>query len=137
MSDSQWGIFVQELSSVNWHEDFSGIFRLFFSRRFKKFLQFFKDKMASNQTRGRKLLYVDLLNIQSYFFPMKVVPKDIPNKLKKVKRFFFASRNSGYTLKLFIDSVRISDEAVKKFMSRREKAIISEKQTMINGAETF
>jgi hypothetical protein len=68
---------------------------------------------------------------------MKCLPKDIPNKLKKVKRFFFASKKSGYTLKLFIDSVRISDEAVKKFMSRREASIRTEKITMISGAETL
>ena len=69
------------------------------------------------------LLYIDLLNIWSEFFP----PNDwnLLRARDRVKKFVEAAFNTGYRISCFIDYKNSTKEADKKWRSRREADITS------------
>jgi hypothetical protein len=66
------------------------------------------------------LLYVDALNYSKKFFTS---PNfwNIRIPLRNIKDFYYAAKNSGFTLEVFIDAGMQSEEAEAKWKSRREK----------------
>lgn len=65
------------------------------------------------------LLYVDGLNYSKRFFTsMNFWNMRIP--LRNIKEFYYAAKNSGITLEVFIDAGMQTEEAETKWKKRRE-----------------
>ena len=69
------------------------------------------------------LLYIDLLNIWSQFFPSH--DWNLFRARDRVKKFVEAACNSGYSISFFIDHSNSTEEADEKWKSRRENDIRS------------
>ena len=69
------------------------------------------------------LLYIDLLNIWSQFFPTH--DWNLLRARDRVKKFVEAAYNSGYSISCFIDYSNSTEEATEKWRSRRERDIRS------------
>lgn len=77
-------------------------------------------------------LYVDILNYGQYFFPMNR-SWNISNAYNLVKEFIQAADQSNLKLKIFIDDAVPSDEATRKWKSRRAAEVIKGIKNMPQG----
>ncbi|KAI6659920.1 hypothetical protein LOD99_14260 [Oopsacas minuta] len=80
-------------------------------------------------------LHVDILNYSDDFFSFR--NWNLTTASKKVERFISAARKSGWILKVFIDAVIESDEALKKWRKRREKELSKCMKNMPQGTSTL
>jgi hypothetical protein len=65
---------------------------------------------------------VDILNYSKRFF---TTPNfwNVKFPLRNIKDFYYAAKNSGYVLEVFIDAGIQTEEANQKWMSRREQQV--------------
>jgi hypothetical protein len=67
------------------------------------------------------LLYVDMPNFATQIFPLK--DWSCTNALRRMETFVLASKKSKWVLKAFLDESAPSDEATRKWRSRRENEV--------------
>jgi len=84
-----------------------------------------------------KLLYLDLLNYGDDFIACTNIAWNIHQSLKLVQRFVTAAERSDIKIKAFIDDTFHSNEALKKWRSRREKEITTENRRIPHGFATL
>ena len=77
---------------------------------------------SASITRQPNLLYVDILNYCEVFFNRKSI-WDMKKSLRKIEKFVNSARRSGYSLKIFIESNIMSNEAINKWRTRRAREI--------------
>ncbi|KAJ3044734.1 hypothetical protein HDV00_001138 [Rhizophlyctis rosea] len=87
------------------------------------------EQETSRLSLGRKLLYVDALNYGGKWFGIRfargseISHWQFTNVLTNIQSFVAAATRSGYQLKIFIDAVNQTGEAVAKWEKRREKEV--------------
>jgi hypothetical protein len=78
--------------------------------------------MRNQQQHHQQLLYVDMMNFAGHVFPMKT-PWNMHKSFAHAQRFVTAARNSGFLIKCFLDDAQKSTEAVRKWLTRREREV--------------
>ena len=87
--------------------------------------------LVTRSRQGAQLLYVDILNYCTDYFPL--TDWNVTRAFGRVKRFVDASRRAGYTLKTFLDDTNISSEAIYKWKNRREDEVRGSKKKVPHG----
>jgi len=82
----------------------------------------------------KQLLYIDGMNMLNRCFinRSKDIPDhwDLEHPYKKIEKFVKAAKKSNFEIKVFLDCDNPSDEALEKWMSRREKELVEGVKTM-------
>lgn len=80
----------------------------------------------------KKLLYIDAMNIMSTIFHATSLPNhwDLDSSFSKVKKLVNAAKASNIQIKLFFDCDNPTEEAINKWVLRREKEVEEGFRTM-------
>jgi len=87
-----------------------------------------------SERNENKLLYIDAANYTRQFFPPWETPWNLKTAQKKVRRLCAALKNRGYTIVAFIDDTNVTEEAIIKWRTRRERDVTKKTRGVPQGA---
>ena len=97
-----------------------------------KIMESLASKFENFSISETKLLYIDAMNIMNVIFRATPLPNhwDFDFSFSQVKKLVNAAKASNIQIKLFFDCDNPSEEAIKKWVGRREKEVEEGYRTM-------